>query len=223
MMQPAASNSPATRPKPSHCRRERPAVTTRSLPPECPAWASPSGHPVAFAARNQAHPAQPCGSFTAHGAPFRAHGQACRPLRRSRSPLDARRLRSVAQPRGSRGGIAPAAGTSPMVTRRSRCAVLGLDASAVPDHHQRARPSSEPRACSASGIWRTGRSTRDAGPTVGAFVRGRSPPARNRQLEKHPGRASPRVREPRKRAKLGNGRARKHRSSHAQTHYKTAV
>ena len=130
-MQPEASDSPATRPKASHCRRERRAVTSRSLPPECPAWVSPSAHPEMSCRPGAA--LQRTSARVLQRSP--RHMPRCRhlpgllALPRSRLLASARRLSRVWPARG-RGGITTRAGTYPMATRGCPMCCFGLDASA---------------------------------------------------------------------------------------------
>ena len=185
-MQPEASDSPATRPKASHCRRERRAVTSRSLPPECPAWVSPSAHPEmscrpgAALQRTSARVLQ----RSPRHMPRCRHSPGLLALPRSRLLASARRLSRVWPARG-RGGITTRAGTYPMATRGCPCA-------ASDSTRQRAAASGAPGGCAASEIRRIGGSERHAGPTVGMLVRGQlatsSKPASSK---KHAGRASP--------------------------------
>lgn len=181
-MHPAASSSPAPRPKLSHCRRERRAVTSGSLPPECPTWASRSVHPEGRAPAG-GPAAQSCRSFPAPGVANDLVRQACRPLRRTRS--SSARDHSA---RGSRVGVEPAS-----QRRRERIqwrhvaagVLLGLDASALlldaGPHASSEPPRKTLHRTRTSQTFRA-----NAGPTLGMIVRDqlatRSKPASSKNM-----------------------------------------
>ena len=101
-MQPEASDSPATRPKASHCRRERRAVTSRSLPPECPAWVSPSAHPEMSCRPGAGPAAHLCASFAAISAAHAPLSSLARPV--GLTALAVARVGATTEPRVARAG-----------------------------------------------------------------------------------------------------------------------